>query len=56
MPVLPCDVNFVEQPARLSCGVELAVTEWSSSYKRGTVMGSSAPYDRLSCGSDIVAV
>jgi len=31
-------VNFVEQPARLSCGVELAVTEWRSSYKRGTLM------------------
>ena len=31
-------VNFVEQPARLSCGVELAVTEWRPSYKRGTVM------------------
>jgi hypothetical protein len=31
-------INFVEQPARLSCGVELAVTEWRPSYKRGTVM------------------
>jgi len=31
-------VNFVEQPARLSCGVELAVTEWRPSYKRGTAM------------------
>lgn len=31
-------VSFVEQPARLSCGVELAVTEWRPSYKRGTVM------------------
>lgn len=31
-------VNFVEQPARLSCGVELAVTEWRPSYKRGTMM------------------
>jgi hypothetical protein len=31
-------VNFVEQPARLSCGVELAVTEWRPSYKRGTLM------------------
>jgi uncharacterized membrane protein len=31
-------VNLVEQPARLSCGVELAVTEWRPSYKRGTVM------------------
>jgi Domain of unknown function (DUF1772) len=31
-------VNLVEQPARLSCGVELGVTEWRPSYKRGTVM------------------
>jgi hypothetical protein len=31
-------VNFVEQPARLSCGVQLAVTEWRPSYKRGTLM------------------
>ena len=31
-------VSFVEQPARLSCGVELAVTEWRPSCKRGTVM------------------
>ena len=31
-------VSVVEQPARLSCGVELAVTEWRPSYKRGTVM------------------
>jgi len=31
-------INFVEQPARLSCGVELALTEWRPSYKRGTLM------------------
>jgi uncharacterized membrane protein len=31
-------VNLVEQPARLSCGVELAVTEWRPSYRRGTRM------------------
>jgi uncharacterized membrane protein len=31
-------VNFVEQPARLSCGVAPAVTEWRPSYKRGTLM------------------
>ena len=31
-------INLVEQPARLSCGVEQAVTEWRPSYKRGTVM------------------
>jgi uncharacterized membrane protein len=31
-------INLVEQPARLSCGVQLAVTEWRPSYKRGTLM------------------
>jgi len=31
-------VNLVEQPARLSCGVPLAVTEWRPSYRRGTLM------------------
>jgi len=31
-------VNLVEQPARLSCGVALAVTEWRPSYRRGTLM------------------
>ena len=31
-------INLVEQPARLSCGVEQAVTEWRPSYKRGTLM------------------
>src|SRR5260370_30696533 len=31
-------VPFVEQPARLSCGVNVALTEWRPSYKRGTAM------------------
>jgi uncharacterized membrane protein len=31
-------INLVEQPTRLSCGVQLAVTEWRPSYKRGTLM------------------
>jgi len=31
-------VNLVEQPARLSCGLSLAVTEWRPSYRRGTLM------------------
>jgi uncharacterized membrane protein len=31
-------VNLVEQPARISCGIRLAVTQWRPSYKRGTVM------------------
>jgi uncharacterized membrane protein len=31
-------INLVEHPARLSCGVQLAVTEWRPSYKRATLM------------------
>jgi hypothetical protein len=31
-------INLIEQPARLSSAVELAITEWRPSYKRGTVM------------------
>ena len=31
-------VSLVEHPARLSCGVEVALREFAPSYKRGTVM------------------
>ncbi len=31
-------INLVEQPARLSCGPELAVAQWRPSYKRGAMM------------------
>ena len=31
-------INVVEHPARMSCGTELAATEWAPSYKRATVM------------------
>jgi len=31
-------INLVEQPARISCGVPLAVAEWRPSYKRATLM------------------
>jgi hypothetical protein len=31
-------VNLVEQPARLSCGTQLAIMQWRPSYKRGTLM------------------
>jgi hypothetical protein len=34
-------INFVEQPARFSCGIAIAVTEWRPSYKRGTIMQAS---------------
>jgi len=31
-------VNLVEHPARMSCGISLAVKEWAPSYKRGATM------------------
>ena len=31
-------INLVEQPARLSCGITLAVSEWRPSYRRGTAL------------------
>lgn len=34
-------VSLVEHPARLSCGIELALTEFAPSYRRGTVMQAS---------------
>jgi hypothetical protein len=34
-------INLVEQPARLSCGIRIAVTQWRPSYRRGAVMQAS---------------
>jgi hypothetical protein len=34
-------VNFVEHPARMSCGLEVAVREFAPSYRRATVMQAS---------------
>jgi hypothetical protein len=31
-------ITFVEHPARLSCGTEVAACQWRPSYKRATVM------------------
>src|SRR6266852_9613927 len=31
-------INLVEHPARMQCGVEIAVTEFAPSYRRATVM------------------
>ena len=31
-------VTFIEHPARMQCGVELAATEFAPSYRRATVM------------------
>src|SRR5262249_25640774 len=34
-------VSFVEHPARLECGTEVAVSEFGPSYRRGTLMQAS---------------
>ncbi|HMK60404.1 MAG TPA: DUF1772 domain-containing protein [Dissulfurispiraceae bacterium] len=34
-------VNAVEHPARMSCGIKAALSEWAPSYKRATVMQAS---------------
>jgi hypothetical protein len=34
-------VNIVEHPARMSCGVDVALREWAPSYQRASVMQAS---------------
>jgi uncharacterized membrane protein len=34
-------INAVEHPARMSCGVNVALSEWAPSYKRATIMQAS---------------
>lgn len=34
-------INAVEHPARMSCGIKLALSEWTPSYKRAAVMQAS---------------
>jgi hypothetical protein len=34
-------INLVEHPARVSCGVAVAIAEWKPSYKRGAIMQAS---------------
>ncbi len=46
-------INLVEQPARISCGVPLAVAEWRLSYKRGTLM--QAPLALIGSVSGLIA-
>jgi hypothetical protein len=31
-------ITFIEHPARMQCGVEIAATEFATSYRRATVM------------------
>ena len=53
-------ITFVEHPARVSCGSELAVTEFGPSYKRAAVMqallaliGASAGIARWAAGGGL---
>lgn len=34
-------INAVEHPARMSCGIKVALSEWAPSYQRATVMQAS---------------
>jgi hypothetical protein len=43
-------INLVEHPARMECGVEVAATEFSPSYRRATVMQATlAAMGLVSC-------
>jgi len=46
-------INAVEHPARISCGTELAATQWAPSYQRATWM--QAPLAVLGFVSAVVA-
>jgi hypothetical protein len=43
-------INLVEHPARMSCGTELAATEWKPSYRRATLMQAPLAIVALICG------
>jgi hypothetical protein len=43
-------INLVEHPARMSCGTELAATEWTPSYKRATLLQAPLAIVALLCG------
>ena len=46
-------INAVEPPARMSCGVKVALAEWAPSYRRATVMQASLAV--LGCGFALLA-
>jgi hypothetical protein len=35
-------ITFIEHPARMQCGVEIAATEFAPSYRRATVMQATS--------------
>jgi hypothetical protein len=46
-------INAVEHPARMSCGIEVAVREFGPSYRRATLM--QAPLAVVGCFAGLVA-
>lgn len=42
-------INWVEHPARMECGSELAATEFAPSYRRATIMQASLAVIGLLC-------
>ena len=47
-------INLVEHPARMSCGIDLAISEWAFSYKRATLNGFVM--DCAKCGKAIFKI
>ena len=43
-------VNLVEQPARMSCGIEAAIAQWAPSYERARWMQASLAVVGFVCG------
>ena len=43
-------INFVEHPARMACGPELALREFAPSYRRATIMQVSLAIGGLALG------
>ena len=46
-------ITFIEHPARMQCGVEIAATEFAPSYRRATVMQATCA--ALGLASSVVA-
>ena len=44
-------VNLVEHPARVECGVEIAVAQFGPSYRRGAVMQASLALVAMAAGA-----
>ena len=46
-------ISLVEHPARLSCGTEIAATQWKPSYQRATTMQASLAIVAAVCGTSV---